>query len=313
MKRTLHLLLTPIIFFVFISNSFAQTDSSEDKKSYFKAGVNYLSNAVYFGRKDSAAVPYLRPSIGYFDKSGFYVNTGLAILVNPNEPKRIDLINIDAGYNFSLKKLDAGVYVSKFFYSNASFAVGSELKALGGFYASYNLDVISLNAGGNILFSTNTDYSTSLGISHAFESGEENNKLTITPTFLVMAGTQYFNEAYYENRKFTFTTTGNNGNGSTNSNNGNGKGKGHANSSNSGSVTTTTTIKTIAFYDKNRFAILDYEISLPLNYDSKHWGLYALPVVAIPTNAATYAIDNAIQKENISTTFFVEIGAYVKF
>lgn len=310
MKHILPLLLTSIAFFVITSTLFAQNDSSENKKSYFKAGVNYLSNAVYFGRKDSATVPYLRPSIGYHDKSGFSISGEASILVNPNEPKRIDVIEINAGYDFSISKLDAGIYASKMFYSNASYAVGSELKGLVGIYSSYNLGFLSLEAGGDILFSTNIDYSTSLGVSHSFERGDDNNKFIVKPTVQVMAGTQYFNEAYYENRKFTFPTTGNSSNGSSNSN---GKGKGHSNSSNTGSVTTTTTVKTLTFYDKNRFTVLDYEISLPANYETKHWGFYLLPVVAIPTNAATFAIDNAIQKEKISTTFFVEVGAYVKF
>lgn len=179
--------LTVILSLIFsYNNCSAQTDSSK-KKSYFKLNLNYLSNAVYFGRKDSAVVPYLRSSITYFDKSGFYAGTGVAMLVSPDEPKRIDLINVDAGYSFSIKKLDAGIYASKFFYSNASFAVGSELKGMIGAYAGYDLGVINVNVGGDILFSTNTDYSSSLGLSHPFESGEENKKWTITPTLQMNA------------------------------------------------------------------------------------------------------------------------------
>jgi len=190
--------LTAILSLIFsYSNCSAQTDSSQ-KKSYFRLNLNYLSNAVYFGRKDSATVPYLRSSISYFDKSGFYAGTGVSMLVNPDEPKRIDMINIDAGYSFSVKKLDADIYASKIFYSNASFAVGSELKGMIGAYAGYDLGMVNVNVGGDILFSTNTDYSSSIGISHPFESGEENNKLTITPTAQMISGTQYFNEAYYE-------------------------------------------------------------------------------------------------------------------
>ena len=306
MKHVYKLSLILSLFFL-TNNSIAQTDSSQ-KKSYFKLNLNYLSNAVYFGRKDSSAIPYLRSSISYFDKSGFYVSSGVAMLVSADEPKRIDLINIDAGYNFSIKKLDAGVYASKFFYSNASFAVGSELKGLVGIYAGYDLDVLHLNMGGDVLFSTNTDFSTSLGLSHPFESGEENNKWTITPTVQLNAGTQYFNEAYYEFRKFSFPTTSSSGSGTSSK----GKGKGHSNSSNSGSGGSTTA-KTITFYDKTKFTILDYEISLPVNYDNKRWGLFALPVIAIPVHPATFAIDNAIQKEKLSTAFFIEIGGYIKF
>ncbi len=305
MKHVYKLIIILPMFFSSNSSS-AQNDSSS-KKSFFKVNVNYLSDAVYFGRKDSSTVPYLRSSITYNDKSGFYIAAGMALLVSANEPARIDLFNIDAGYDFSINKLDAGIYASRFFYSNASYAVGSELKGLLGVYLGYNLGPVTLNAGGDLLFSTNTDFSTNLGLSHAFESGEENNKWTIAPTAQVNAGTQYFNEAYYEFRKFTFPTAASN----SGSGNGKGKGRGHSNSSNSGGGTTTT-VKTVTFYDKNKFTILDYEFSLPVNYDAKRWGLYALPTVAVPTNAASYAIDNAIQKESLSNSFFIEIGAYVK-
>ena len=305
MNRKKYSLITLSLMIV-SSNVFAQTDSSDKKKSYFKANLNYLSNAVYFGRKDSAAVPYLRSSLGYYDKSGFYISTGAAMLVSPNETKRIDLINVDAGYNFSLNKLDVGLNASKFFYSNASFAVGSELKGMAGVNAGYYIGSISVNGGAEALFTSNIDYSANFGLSHPFESGEENKKLTINPTVQLNAGTQYFNEAYYEFRKFSFTTSNSGSGGSSK-----GKGRGHSNTGNTGS--TSTSVKSVTFYDKNRFTILDYELSLPVNYDAKSWGAYLLPVIAIPTNPANFAIDNVIQKEKLSTAFFAEIGAYIKF
>ena len=114
------------------------------------------------------------------------------------------MVNIDAGYSFSVKKLDAGIYASKFFYSNASFAVQSELKGIVGVYAGYNLGIVSLIAGGDLLFSTNTDINANIGLSHEFETGQENNKWTFNPAAQLNVGTQYFNQAYYEFRKFTF-------------------------------------------------------------------------------------------------------------
>lgn len=305
-----------ILFSIQLNNNcLAQSDSSS-KKSVTKFNINYLSNAVYFARKDSSPVPYLRSSITYNDKSGFYVSAGMALLVSSNVPARIDLINLDAGYNFSIGKFDAGAYASKFFYSNASYAVASEIKGMTGFYVSYNPGIISIGTGGYLMFSTHTDLGSYLSLSHTFEQGEENKHWTFVPTVQANAGTQYFNEAYYETRKFTFATTsgnsGSNGNGNGNGS-GKGSGKGHSNSSNSGSSTTTTTVKTLTFYDRNRFTILDFELSVPVNYETKHWGIYANPVVAIPTSPATFAIDNAIQKENLSTVFFTEIGAYLKF
>lgn len=306
MKHVYKLIIILSLFFV-NNNTSAQSDSSS-KKSFVKFNVNYLSNAVYFARKDSSPVPYLRSSITYNDKSGIYVSGGVALLVSGNEPIRADLFNIDGGYNFSIGKLDAGVYASKFFYSNASYAISSELKGMTGFYVGYNTGIVSVGTGGYLMFSTNTDIGAYLSLSHTFEQGEENNHWTFVPTVQANAGTQYFNEAYYQFRKFSFpTTAGNSGSGT-----GKGKGKGHSNSSNTGGGSTAA-VKTVTFYDKSRFAVLDVELSVPINYERKHWGVYINPVIAFPTNATTYAIDNSIQKEKLSTAFFTEIGAFIKF
>jgi hypothetical protein len=308
-------LLSIIVSCFLLTNLFAQTDISAEKtkKSFFKFDVNYLSNAIYFARKDSSPVPYLRSSITYNNKSGFYVGAGMALLISGDEPVRIDLAEINGGYSFSIGNFDAGVYASKFFYSKASFAVGSELKGLTGVYIGYNLGPVSINGGGDLLFSTKTDVNANIGLSHEFETGEENNHWKFAPTLQANAGTQFFNEAYYQFRKFSFPTTASNGGSSSSNGSGSGKGKGHSKGSNSGSGTTNTVVKTVTFYDKNRFTILDLELSLPIDYDANHWGLYIKPVVAFPTNAAGYAIDNAIQKEKLSTVFFTEVGAYIKF
>src|ERR1022692_354797 len=44
------------------------------KKSYFQADVSFLSNNIFFGRKDSIATLYITPSFGYYHKSGFFVS-----------------------------------------------------------------------------------------------------------------------------------------------------------------------------------------------------------------------------------------------
>lgn len=81
-------------------------------KSYFSLGLNYLSNSVYNGRKDSLATPYLTPSLGYYDKSGFFVSGSLSYLMRTGA-SRIDLFSLDAGYDFSIKKFDGEIAVSK--------------------------------------------------------------------------------------------------------------------------------------------------------------------------------------------------------
>src|SRR5436305_15254315 len=94
----LFLLLFSIAFY---KNSGAQKTTDEEstsKSSYFKLGLNYQTDNVYLGRKDSVKVPYLTPSIGYYDKSGFYISGSLSYLPSSGE-NRIDLFIIECGYS----------------------------------------------------------------------------------------------------------------------------------------------------------------------------------------------------------------------
>src|SRR5215469_18695451 len=58
-------------FSAFLANAQQKKDSTAPKKSHWVAGLTYQNNDVYLGRRDSIAVPYLSPSFGYHDKSGF--------------------------------------------------------------------------------------------------------------------------------------------------------------------------------------------------------------------------------------------------
>jgi hypothetical protein len=282
------------------------TAVATEKESYFKLNVNYLSNAIYSGRKDSAVVPYLRSSLGYYNKWGFYADAGASLLVSANDAKRIDLVTLEAGYAFAVsKKLEGSVSASKFFYTDQSYAVQSELKGMAGADLGYDAGVVAINAGADLLFSTNTDIFTSLKLSHYFEMGPETRKWSITPSVEMNAGTQYYNQAYYKNRKFSFATAPGTAGGSAST-----QGKGHAHSSGSG--TGNGAIKTVVFNDTNQFTVLDYEMSLPVVYETRSWGLYATPTVALPVHAASYAVDGVLQKEALSNSFFIEVGVFGK-
>ncbi len=284
-----------IISIYFQANVYAQSDSSNNKKSYFKASANYLSNAVYSGRKDSSVVSYLSPSIGYFHKSGVYVNGSMSFLANSADAGRIDEMSLGAGYDFSIKdNFDGGFYAEKYFYSNSSYAVTSELQGDAGTYFSYNTGALKLGGGADFLISTNIDFTLNGNLSHPFSFGDDNNTWTISPTAEVNAGTQSFYRSYYKNRKFNFSSGS--------------KGKGHNTGKNN-----TNSNKVISFPQQNHFSILDYEFLIPVTYDAKKWGIFATPTLAIPENPATYAVDGILQKENLSTSFYVKVGAYIKF
>jgi hypothetical protein len=296
----LQFLITGILFAVSLgfiqTRANAQNDASLSKKSYFKIAADYLSNAVYSGRKDSEVVSYFSPSIGYFNKSGFSLNATMSFLTNSDNAGRIDEALVEAAYDFSIKDhIDGGFYADKYFYSDNSYAVTSELQGDVGGYLSYNNDILTIGGGADALISTpGTDLTINGNLSHPFTFGGDNNSWTISPTAEVNAGTQSFYRAYYKNRKFNFSS------GSKRK----GHGSGGGNSGNS---------KVISFPKQDQFSVLDYELSIPITYDAKKWGLFATPVIAIPVNPATFAIDGVTQKEVLTTSFFAKAGAYYKF
>ena len=161
--RTTTLLFFFICFLLLLSNtSIAQqtealSDSISKKQgvTYWKADINYLSNSVYNGRKDSLPVPYVTPTIGYYNKSGLYAESSLSFLTS-SYAFRPDLFIIDGGYNFDISNnLSGSISASKYFANKQSVSVRSEIRGTADATFSYNIKkVVKLTAGGSYVFSS---------------------------------------------------------------------------------------------------------------------------------------------------------------
>ena len=253
-KKQITLLFIVFSFIVLKANA-QSTQDKDTTKSYFKASLGYLSNAVYNGRQDSIVYPYITPTFGYYDKSGFYVNGSLSYLAASTE-KRIDLFTLEVGYDFDIAtNFSGGIYADKYFYNTASTNVKSDIKGVAGASFSYDFDVLQLSAGTDILFATKKDFSLNAGIGHAFTIGNEGNQWTINPTATVNASTLNFYEGYTNRR------AGKNA---------------QKNGANAGTVTSVTTITNRS----NGLTLLDYELALPISYDAPKWGFVGRPVLA---------------------------------
>lgn len=284
---TFRLLLSFIMISFSSISLIAQEKESLNKKkdSYFKFNASYLSNSVYNGRKDSLTLPYITPSIGYFNNSGFYIQGSLSYLNSASE-SRIDLFSFDIGYDFSLgDNFSGGVYASKYFYNKSSTAVSSENKGGLGSYFSYDFGIISTNGNLDLSFSSKTDFFAGIGLSHAFSFGTENNQFSITPTVHSNWGSQNYYQGYLQNSP------------------------GKRNKSNTNTK--------VSVNQQSSFELLDYEISIPLNYDGNKWGLFITPTYAIPQSPATYTITGPLGNsrtitEKLDNTFYAELGIYIK-
>lgn len=276
-----------LLLFLLTGLTFSAASSAQDSlpksnnPSYFKFSTGYLSNAVYNGRKDSLAIPYITPSLGYFDKSGFYVSTSLSYLAAKGS-RRIDLVSLSAGYDFTIgSSFDGGIYASKDFYSRSSTAARSEITGSLGAYFSYNPGPVTLGGGVDMLLSANSDITVSSSLSHAFSFGKTGDAWGISPTLSAGFGTQHYYQTLLKNRP--------------KKKNGNQAG--------------------VQVQENNQFSILSYEISLPLTYDANKWGFYFTPTYAIPKSpvSRTNPGGTVFIVEKLENVFYAELGFYVKF
>lgn len=264
----------------------------KEEKSYFKFQTSYLTNAVWAGRKDTAALPYLTPSIEYNHKSGFYIGASISYLANNNS--RIDLWSLDAGYSFDIiKKLNASFYINKPFYNSNSRNVQSDVSFYTGGTLTFENNILNVSATGNVMFGSESDFNLILSLDHQFNwSGKGDVNWTIAPVLNTYLGSV----GYYQNYRFK-----------------------RVNPRNNLPQTLNVTISS-----PNKFQILSYEFSLPTYFDKTKWGIFLNPTFAIPVNPVitTYRvtgpnggviIPESKITEQISNTLYAEFGVYFKF
>ncbi len=278
---------------VFLSTIFAsaQTDAirtSDDNKktSYLSTSLNYISDAVFMGRKDSISAPYLYPTVSYHHKSGFYGSGSFSFLTKSNE-NRIDLFLVTAGYDFTKNSLSGDFSVTKYFFNQDSYNVISEVEADVTSNLRYDFgNVVNLAVNASLYFSDNSslDFFLSPEMSHDFLTADQ--KFQLTPTVGVNFGTQNFYEEYYANNRL--------GNG------------GRDQVQGSGGTAQTTSV--INIQESGQFNMMAIELSLPMWYSYKQLTFSFLPMLVFPQNPATITADNVVIEEDLKDTFYWMAG-----
>ena len=264
------------------------------KKSHFETSFNYQSNDVYMGRKDSSVLPYYIPEFSYYHKSGIFISASLYYLKNQTA-SRIDLVTIDAGYQFKTGHYDGQVTVSKYFYSSQSTSVTSEISASAEYQNSYDLGFIKTTFTGTLNIGNKLDFAGIFALEHRFSLIDDN--LDITPTFAVAASTQNFYSDYYKTRRYTI------------------KRKGAAGQTAMENISGTVV-------DASSFKILDYEPTIPIEYAVGKCVISFIPTYSIPVNPALIDIQttkangmvvNKTKTEQIENTFYWTLGVSFLF
>ncbi|MBR2648721.1 MAG: hypothetical protein IKD55_07760 [Sediminibacterium sp.] len=274
----------------------AKKEVTETKKSYFKAGINYLSNNVYNGRADSMIVPYIIPSIGYFSSSGFYINTSAGYLKNA-VANRFDFFSLEAGYDKTLfKNFDISVYAARDFYNKESVNVQSGIKGSASVTLSYTVGPISLQAGPNMVFTTgNPDMFFNGGFSAPIYIEGEGGNWSILPGVNCIIGSQNYHEQYVSGK-----------------------------TKKSGRTPSSSIITTVESLNPSTLKLQVVEFSSPLQYETSKWSFTITPTFALPYSPTTYKTTTKVsgatgpgvvsyETEQISNKFYVEVGVFYKF
>lgn len=284
---------TLLLFILFNSLVFGQDEENTNQNdSYLAVAVNYVSDAVFMGRKDSVSAPYLYPSLLYHHKSGLYAKGSLSYLTKSDEG-RVDLYLLTAGIDFNIKNFYGDFSATKYFFNDKSYTVISGVEADITANLLYDFKVVNLSLAASVYFSKNStsDFFLSSEISHDFTTSD--NSFQISPTAGVFLGSQNFYEQYYIYNRF-----------------GSRSGSGHGNGSGVGDPIITTEV---AITENEKFDIMAYELSLPMFYTTDSFTFSFLPILAIPQNEATLTVDGEVFKEELEETFYWMVGIAYRF
>lgn len=286
-RLILNFFLFSIIPLVLIGQDPVKTtnDIVNEDFSYFLANVSYINDNVFMGRRDSIAAPYLFPSLGYYNKSGFFADASLSFLTG-SEANRVDLFLLSTGYNFNLNKFSGGISGTAYFFNEESFNVmSSVLGDLTGI-VGYDFEVMeaSFSLTGYFNDGSSTDIITGLMLDRTFYAINKN--LMINPSISMYAGTQHFYQQYYSSSRL-----------------GNRKGNGMGNSGSESAEPNMINIDEV-----EKFKVLNIELAIPLHYNYRHFFFSFYPMMAFPQSSATVINEDTIVEEDLKPVFYWSAG-----
>jgi len=286
-RLILYALLLPSFYFGLIAQNNKQSvkEKSKDNQSYILADVSYINDAVFMGRRDSIAAPYIFPSIGYYDKSGFFTDASASYLTGSDE-NRVDLFLISAGYLSNSEKLSGGISGTAYFFNEDSYNVQSETVGDITGMLGYDFKVFEVMLSASSYFNRESSADIFVGamIDRTFYAAD--NKLLIAPSISIQAGSQYFYQEYYGTSRL-----------------GNRKGQGKGSG-----ITEPSVITTVEIAEASKFNLLNIELSLPLQYYHKQFIFSFTPLLAFPQSSATITTEDAIITEDLENVFYFSAG-----
>lgn len=266
----------------------AQEFSKPDKKPGLELGFDYTNTNVYMGRADRKDAAVLAPDLGYTFSNGIFL-TGSADFIPSHKSKVLDNGSLELGYIYNLTDyLEGSISFTKMFYAAHSTRISSSVSSEFNANLDFNNDILSpgLDIGYAIgKTGTGNDIFLSPDLSHklVFEKVfGHNDRLTLSPTVQLNAGTQHF---YSNDFAVKRTTVKRNAK--------------------------AFRPQVVNISELNKLSLLDYELSLPITYSLKPFLFSFNPVLALPQNTLPSQITR--YEQNKAYLFYMNLGLILKF
>ena len=235
------------------------TDTTVVKKNSLSAGLNYGSDALFFGRTGPYKYPFVSGDMVINYKSGFFVY-GSALKVLGYKPV-VDEIDVGGGYLYRLsKKLTGTASYTRFFFNDESEIIKSASSNDINLKNTLDWGFLKTSLIGDYLFGKSYDVFATVSNSKYWESSfsifDDQDYLSINPSFNFILGTQNFVQRYSIDHKYRLEAN------NIYIRNENGPGA-RANA---------------------KFTMLNYSFKLPISYNRPHYTLEFSYKYSIPVN-----------------------------
>lgn len=288
MKTKLFLLLVFLLAFPFTESAqeLKQTTSSPEGEpfSYLLSDVSYISDAVFMGRRDTIAAPYLLPSLGYYHKSGFYADASVSYLLAAGEG-RVDLVMASVGYQNSGERWSGGIAFTTYFFDDASYNVQSETATGLAGMLGYDWKVLETQVSLHSYFGAEDGTDIFLGVTLLKDLKDSRQRWLLRPQASLYAGSQYFYQAYYNTNRL-----------------------GNRKDSGRGQGGTMASGTELLIDEVAAFKVLNIEFGLPVYHFYKHWIFSVNPYLALPQSPAAVSGPDIEFREDLEPVFYLSAG-----
>ncbi|AMR31238.1 hypothetical protein A0256_07250 [Mucilaginibacter sp. PAMC 26640] len=237
----------------------ADTTAVLVRKNSLSAGVNYGSDALFFGRTGPYRYPFVSGDMVINYKSGFFVY-GSALKVLGYKPV-VDEIDVGGGYYYRFsKKFTGTISYTRFFFNDDSQIIKSASSNDINLKNSYDWGLLKTSLIGDYLFGKSYDIFATVSNSRYWESSwsifDDQDYLSINPSFNFILGTQNFVQRYSIDHKYRLEANNiyiKNENG-------------------------------LGARDNAKFTMLNYSFKIPISYNRPHYTLEFSYKYSIPVN-----------------------------